>query len=345
MIFGLLLEWVLLAFVVFTLFQPELVTYGLAQARGQLRIVWNARPINEVLKDPTVADSVKKKLELVQDIRGFAFDSLGLTLSENYTTFYDQHGQRLMWVVTACDPYALKPQHWHFPVLGDVPYKGFFSAEKAKAEAQRWKSEGLDVNIGGASGWSTLGWFRDPVLSSMLRNDEGDLAELIIHELTHGTLFVKDSVDFNENLASFVGEKGALLFLERKFGTASKEYNTYINNEADDRTVETFMLSSAKRLDSLYTSLEKAQAAPATRATAKKNRFDEIVALAKLLPLHDTGFAERLGKRMHESGNAVFMSYVRYGAKKGNFEDELQQQAGGDLKKYVAYLRKKYPSL
>lgn len=99
-----------------------------------------------------------------------------------------------MYVVTACAPFAFQPRMWHFPVVGSFPYKGFFEKNKALAEAKKIKEEeGLEVSVRTAGGWSTLGWFKDPVLSNMLNRSEGDLANLIIHELTHGTLFVKDS--------------------------------------------------------------------------------------------------------------------------------------------------------
>src|ERR1041385_6588199 len=169
--------------VIFCALNIPLVNYGLRMAQGQLSIVWNARPVKDVLADATIPDSVKTKLKLIEEIRQFAFEEIGLKQNENYTTFYDQHGQRIIYVVTACKPYALEPHLWHFPFLGDVPYKGFFNADKAKEEATKLRAENFDTDIGGASGWSTLGFFKDPVLSQMLNYKEGDLAELIIHEL------------------------------------------------------------------------------------------------------------------------------------------------------------------
>lgn len=325
--------------IIFCICNVPLVSYGLRMAKGQLNIVVGARPVGEVLNDAAVADSVKAKLRLIEEIRQFAFDSIGLNRNENYTTFYDQHGQRLMYVVTACQPYALEPHLWHFPVLGDVPYKGFFNAEKAKAEAKRLHAQGLDTDVGGASGWSTLGYLKDPVLSQMLGHKTGDLAELIIHELTHGTIFIKDDVEYNENLASFIGYKGAVWFLERKFGKDSKELKEYLEGRQDEETLSRFMLGCAQSLDSLYQKFP-ADASDQYKAGAKRKMLLSFMFASAKLPLQmDASFPSRFGKKIRSSGNAFFMQYVRYEAKQHDFEKDLAVYRY--LKKYVAALKEK----
>ncbi|HEU4717052.1 MAG TPA: aminopeptidase [Bacteroidia bacterium] len=324
----------------FCIFNLPLVAYGLKMAKGELTIVWNARPVKDVLADPAVPDSVKAKLKLIEEIRQFAIDSIGLSPSKNYTTFFNQQGKRLIYVVTACRPFAMQPHLWHFPVLGDVPYKGFFEKEKAMDEENRLKKEGWDTDIGGASGWSTLGWFKDPVLSQMLAYREGDLAELIIHELTHGTIFVKDSVEYNENLASFIGYKGALWFLESKYGKDSKQYTDYVNGRKDDETLEKFMLACAHSLDSLYKSMPAGMDS-LQKVSLKKNAFRKFAENSRQLPFAaDTLFPKRFAKRIEKSGNTFFMQYVRYGAKQVNFENEFARFA--NLRAYMKWLKKKY---
>lgn len=327
--------------VLFCALNIPLVNYGLRMAQGQLSIVWNARQVKDVLADATVPDSIKTKLKLIEEIRQFAFDEIGLKQNENYTTFYDQHGQRIIYVVTACKPYALEPHLWHFPFLGNVPYKGFFNSDKAKEEATKLRAENFDTDIGGASGWSTLGFFKDPVLSQMLNYKEGDLAELIIHELTHGTIFVKDNVEFNENLASFIGYKGALLFLEKKFGKDSRQYSDYVNGRKDDETLENFMLGCAHSLDSLYKNFP-ANCTDAEKLKLKKEKFNLFVDSSRNLSLAaDTLFYQRFQKRIEKSGNAFFMQYVRYGSKQHDFESDYAKY-DGNLKKYVSDLKRKY---
>ncbi len=327
--------------VILSLCFSSLVVYGLRMAKGQLTIVMEARPVKEVLIDPSIPDSVKNKLKLIEEIREFAFDSIGLKRNDNYTTFFDQHGQRLIYVVTACKPFALEPHLWHFPVLGNVPYKGFFNVDKAKIEDADLKSLGFDTNIGGASGWSTLGFFKDPILSQMLNNSEGDLAELIIHELTHGTIFVKDNVEFNENLASFIGYKGAIWFLNHKYGKGSKELKKYLDGRKDDETLEKFMLTCAHSLDSLYKTFPPS-ANSIYKNNLKKKLFHSFVENSKQLELDaDSLFPKRFEKRIEKSGNAFFMQYVRYGSKQHDFENDFEKY-NGDLRQYVNDLKLRY---
>lgn len=339
-----LVEVSLLVLVISAIIYRDLVTYGLAQARGQLAIVWNARPIAEVMKDPAFPDSLKQKLVLVQEIRKFAVDSLGITDSENYTTVYDQQGKPILWTVTACEPYRLKAKEWTFPVLGSVSYKGFFYRPAAILEAQKCREQGYDTDIALTSGWSTLGYFRDPILSNMLYRSEGDLANLIIHELTHSTLYVKSSVDFNENLASFVGDQGALRFLEYRFGRDSEEYREYMNFKKDQDLFNKYMLFSAGRLDSLYTVFEK-DTAMKGKAEIKHELIVDIVNDIGQLPLKNKKRYQRFATRALTSGNAFFMMFIRYDSAQGIFEKEFREKFNSDLKAYLDHLKEKYPSI
>src|SRR5690606_11560390 len=140
---------------------------------------------------------------------------------------------------------------WKFPLLGSFPYKGFFDYNMALKEQEKLKEENFDTYIGVVGGWSTLGWFTDPILSNMLSRKEGELADLIVHELTHGTLFVKDSVEFNENLATFIGNKGAEIILKSKYGENSPEYTGYMQRREDNARFASHILRGSDRLDSL----------------------------------------------------------------------------------------------
>ena len=242
---------------VLILWNWELVVYGIRQGYGQVKIVWQAKPIEEFLNDPQFPDSLKQKLLLIQEVRQYAIDSLGLEDTENYKTLFDQKGEELMWVVQACDPFALKPKMWDFPVVGSVPYKGFFSKQKALDERARLEKEDYDISIRNPGGWSTLGWFTDPILSGMLKRDDGDLASLIIHEMVHATIFVKDDVNFNENLASFVGDTASYYFLASKFGRDSNQFLEYLHDDQDYRSYSRHILRGTQQLDSLYQTMKE----------------------------------------------------------------------------------------
>ena len=222
----------LLLLLVAGLWQHELVGYGWMQARGQLRILWNTKPVADVLADPAFPDSLKQNIRLISEIKRFAIDSLGLDKSGSYESFYDQQGKPILWVVTGAEPYRLVARQWHFPVIGTFSYKGFFEKDRADSTVSMLQKEGFDTRVGEVSAWSTLGFLDDPILSSFLDRPVGGLAELIIHELTHGTLFIKDNLDYNENLADFVGEYGALRFVAGKYGRTSTQYRDYLVTKA-----------------------------------------------------------------------------------------------------------------
>jgi predicted aminopeptidase len=321
----------------------ELVSYGIQQGYGQLNIIWNARPVEEFINDPLFPDSLKTRLRLIDDVRHFATDSLGLKDTENYKTMYDQKGEEIMWVVMASEPFALKHKEWKFPVIGSVPYKGFFNKDRAFELKQALEKEGLDVIIRNPGGWSTLGWFTDPILSKMLNRSEGDLANLIIHEMSHATIFVKDSIDFNENLATFIGDRGAERFLIAKYGIHSKEYTDYIDEDKDYVKFVDHMLRGAHLLDSVYQKMKPEDPVEQKRKV-KNETIKSIIASLDTLSLSLT---QQPSQRFKDKlpNNAYFMNFRQYQAKQNDFWEEYNRQFGGDLRNYIAHLSEKYPFL
>lgn len=334
---------VLAVVIVLVVVYHDLVIYGLRQAKGQLSIIYNARPVDDFLADPDFPDSLKQRLRLIDEVRRFAIDSLGLKDTENYKTMYDQQGKEIMWVVIASEPFRMKPKTWTFPVLGEVPYKGFFNKRLAIELRDQLESEGYDVIIRNPGGWSTLGWFTDPILSKMLNRSEGDLANLIIHEMSHATIFVKDSVDFNENLATFIGDRGAEQFLIYKYGANSSQYLTYMAEDRDYLKVVDHMLRGGSVLDSLYGSMTEQQ-------PLKEKQELKQQAIRRIVDAFDTLKLEVLQnpiKKLNERlpNNATFLNYRQYQASQDVFWREWEQRFGHDLKAYVAYLQELYPFL
>lgn len=324
--------------------QWDLVKYGIEQGRGQLNIIWNAKPVAEYLESTAFPDSLKGKLRLIDEVRKFAIDSLGLKDTRNYKTLYDQKGEEIMWVVMASEPFDLKAKEWTFPVIGSVPYKGFFDRDKAIRLKDELEKEGWDVNIRNPGGWSTLGWFTDPILSEMLDRSEGDLANLIIHEMSHATIFVKDSIDFNENLATFIGDRGTEQFLRSLYGRASEEFITYINEDRDYAMFTDHMLRGAEKLDSLYKSMD-ANDPHNEKTRLKKQMIRKIVQALDTLSLSENN--SKPSQRYEEKlpNNAYFMNFMRYQAKQDIFMEEWKNDFDGDLKAYIEYLSEKYPFL
>ncbi len=320
-------------------FNFSLVLYGIDQLRGQLRIIADSRPLKEVMNDPAVADSVKQKIAFIEKVKHFAIDSLGLKPSENYTTFYDQGNKPLLWTITASEPFRLKAYEWRFPLLGSVSYKGFFNFEKGKEEELELAMNGYDTDFSEVSAWSTLGWFKDPVLSSMLYRSEGQLAELIIHELTHSTIYLKSNVNVNENLASVCGEHGAVKFLEWYRGKDSKELREYIERKEDYDRFSRQMLIGTEMLDSLYKAMN--DSLTILKKTAKKKMIASIVQSLDTVSFHAKSRYKNVFK-FRTPNNAYFLDFVRYDSEKEEMKKELSEQYNGNIKAYIDHVRKKY---
>lgn len=331
----------LLVILALVVWQWQWVVYGARMGAGQLNIIWNARPVEEFLQDPAFPDSLKTKLRLIEEIRKFAIDSLGLKDTKNYKTLFDQKGEELMWVVQACESFELKPKLWPYPIVGSLPYKGFFEKQKALDEAKKLKDEGLDVSVRNPGGWSTLGWFTDPILSNMLQRSEGDLASLIIHEMVHSTIFIKGDADFNENLASFIGDTASYYFLANKYGLQSKEYTQYLHEDQDYRKYSKHILRGTQSLDSLYQSFQPTEARD-EKLKKKETMIRQIIESADTLSL----FEKRDSKSITRlPNNTYFMSFHLYQAKQQDFEIELQDKFNGNLKAYIAHLAQTHPFL
>jgi predicted aminopeptidase len=323
----------------------SVIVYGIRQGVGQLHIVNNARPITEVLADSTFPDSLKPKLLLIQEIRKFAVDSLGINESDNYTEVYDQKGEPAMHVVTACNPYEMKPYEWHFSFLGKFTYKGFFSKEKAKEEYESLKEEGFDVELGTAKAWSTLGWFKDPILSEILKDEPGKIARLIIHELTHGTLYIIDSVEYNENLATFVGDQGSVLFLKYKYGVESKEMSDYIGHISDVHKYSDHILKGLDSLKALYANASFQELDTAAKNIKKYQLMHNILQSADTISFYDKSKFKKLLSPDFKVNNTFFLTYMTYHQEQNIFEEEFKTKFNSDFKKYLAYLKGRYSSL
>jgi predicted aminopeptidase len=331
--------FILIVLIAVSIFNYQLIGYGIGQAKGQFKVMWNTRPIAEVLADPQFADSLKSTLAMVAEIKKFAVDTLGLKSSDNYTTVYDQQGKEILWVVTGCDPYKFEPLIWSFPLIGSFTYKGFFDQQKAVELAKKLKAEGLDVEMRSVSGWSTLGWFKDPILSNMLADGPGELANTIIHELTHGAIFIPDSMTFNENLATFIGTKGAGNFLQTKYGVGSKEYVDFVSRRADSKLFTQYIVQSAKQLDSLYQQIDGED--DSTKERHKAAFIDKIMANMDSISFTDKQRYDRYFDK-YRPNNAYFISFLNYRERQDEFELMLTDSLKNRLAPFIAYWKLRY---
>ena len=177
-------------------------------ARGEYSMLAAREPIARVIADPATDATLKARLELAQQARAFASDKLGLPRNASYTNYADLKRPYATWNVFAAPEFSVQGVEHCYLLVGCLAYRGYFDRERADAEAARLHANGLDTWVGGSAAYSTLGWFADPVLNTMLRWDDDELAATIFHELAHQRLFVKGDTEFNESFATFVQYEG-----------------------------------------------------------------------------------------------------------------------------------------
>jgi len=202
-------------FVVLTACSP---LYVLKAGIAEARILRARRPIPEVILDSATDERTRGMLVLALDARTFAMEQLRLDVGGSYTSFTQLESDTLAHILSAARRDRLEPKTWWFPVVGRFPYKGFFDLDDALRAQQELEDEGWDTYLRPTAAFSTLGWFDDPLLSTLLRRDDVDLIETILHELAHNHLFVSGQVMFNESFATFVGRVGAAQFFCTRVG-------------------------------------------------------------------------------------------------------------------------------
>tara|TARA_B100001250_G_scaffold368699_1_gene351563 strand:+ start:3650 stop:4705 length:1056 start_codon:yes stop_codon:yes gene_type:complete len=300
-------------FLVLTLLTSCGVGYYLHLFKGQLNVVTSTTDVT-TFRGATKDSTILRKLVIVDSLLVFA-NEIGLNTRNNYQSYFDTQGEPISWNVSASQPDTFKSYLWEFPFVGSIPYKGFFDKKRAQSEYSRLKKLNYDVYMAPISAYSTLGYFSDPLLSTMLSLEIGNLTELLLHELTHSTVYLSGMTDFNESFASFVGRKGAEQFLEQQFGSRSEYFQNLVQSRVDLQRFRLFMEGVVDRLDSLYSTESNVQEVMLKR----KFIFDKEKMLFSK-SLHNYKNQNYKNFLNWDLNNARLLSYKRYNSAMPNFQ-------------------------
>ncbi len=306
---------------------------GLAEAR----ILSARRPIPDVILDESTDERTRGLLLFATEARRFAADSLRLDVGDAYTTFTRLEKDTLAMVLSAAYPDRLAPRTWWFPVVGHVPYRGFFDFEKAEAERAGLEDEGFDTYLRPTAAFSTLGWFPDPLLSTVLEQDAVGVVETLIHELSHNHLFVPGNARFNESFATFVGYVGAARFFCRRTGGGS---DTVKCQRARARWRDAIRFSEFldPEIDELLELYGDSSLSTARKLTLREQRFHAARERfrAEVQPTFEAGrFSSFLSQPVN---NATLLARMRYYHRLADFQ-RLLDDHGGDLVATIAHLK------
>jgi predicted aminopeptidase len=298
-------------------------------AVGQARLMRARRPVEEVLADAATPTDLRRQLAAVQEARAFARE-LGLDVDGQYTSYVDWPGDRIITTVVATRPGEVEPAGFWFPILGRLPYKGYFGQARAEAQAEKLRTEGLDVCIVAVPAYSTLGWLEDPVTAPMLRLGEGQTVETIFHELFHATVYVAGHPDFSETVASFVGQEASVRFYQAgDLPAASLERRGAV---VDARLLSAARVGLRQRVEALYEGTEAGPERAAERARLEREGRAEIAAL----PLHEQD-AATLAKRVRLNDACLALS-ATYGTDMDRYVAALDA-LDGDLSAFIERVR------
>jgi predicted aminopeptidase len=294
---------------------------------GQAKLLWAREPVDQLLADPSIDPKLRARLERVAQARAFAKE-IGLEVGEQYTSYVPWPDDRIVTSVIATEAGSIESSPFRFPIVGEVPYKGFFDRDRAKREADQLRERGMDVCVSGIRAYSTLGWFDDPLTAPMLETSDDRLFETVIHELVHATVFVKSQPDFNEGAANFIGEEATVAFFARDTA-ATVDPRARID---DDRRISLALMALRDEVAALYEQPLDEDARRQQRTaleTAARARF----AALPLTGRDATRFAERA--RINDACLAIQGTYV---ADTPQYREVLER-LGGDLSAFVTRLR------
>jgi predicted aminopeptidase len=300
---------------------------------GHLDLMSKRRSIVRLIRDERLPMALRNKLKLALEIREFASRELALPENSSYRSYVDIRRRYVVWNVLATPEFSLRPVQSCFPIVGCLVYRGYYRKQAALAYARKMKSKGYEVYVGGVPAYSTLGWFSDPVLSSMLHWSEAEMAGFIFHELAHQLVYIKDDTVFNESFATVVEREGVRRWMRQRHD--EKAWRQWQTDRRRDQQVVTLVMQVRDELRRLYHSgTEKSAMRRHKRVIFRKMRV-RYLAMKKQWGGYKGYDAWVLAKDMN---NARIASVATYFDLVPAFE-KLLARCKGNLPRFYRYIR------
>jgi predicted aminopeptidase len=305
--------------------------YVIKQGYYQAKLLCGADDIDKVLQGNELTPLQRERLELIVELRRYTQEHLAFLPSSNYTTI-NLKWDHVIYNITASEPLRFEPYTWWFPIVGNVPYKGFFVKKDAERQRDQLLRKKYDVSMRSVAAYSSLGYFKDPVWPQMLDKPMISLVDLIIHELAHSTLYWPNQTAFNESFANVAGKMGALQFIRERFGVSSEEYKTAQGYYDDLQRYEVFMWRLYLKLEELYGS---------NLETSEKLQSKKLILEAAPSEFSKIDFKTDWFKKARIEGlnNASLLSFKLYNSDQKTFE-RLLELLSYDWRRYMSELAK-----
>lgn len=217
---------------------------------GHFELLSNERDISEIIKDESTDKGLREKLITSQEMRNFASTELALPDNDSYRSYADIGRPYAVWNVIATEEFSVNAHQWCFLFVGCISYRGYFTEQEAKAYADELAKQGYDVYVSGARAYSTLGWFDDPLLNTMMYRSEAYRAGIIFHELAHQKIYIDDDSAFNEAFATTIEQEGIRRWFSRQ--NQQDKLDEYIKDYQRNNDFRSLLRNTRNKLQDLY---------------------------------------------------------------------------------------------
>ncbi|MCB1662454.1 MAG: aminopeptidase [Pseudomonadales bacterium] len=245
-------SWLFILLLVLGLSGCETLSYYGQAVDGHLRLLRQSKEVSHYIASVDTPTQLKIQLKKVMQLRVFAEEQLLLPVNKQYSRYVSLDRKYVVWNVFATPEFSLQPKTWCYPIAGCTNYRGYYAEQNARKYAAKLVAQGYDVYVAGIAAYSTLGWFRDPILSSFIQRSDAELANLLFHELSHQLLYVKDDTVFNESFATVVAQEGVKRWLQQQNNPTA--YQDFLEDQRQQREFIDLVISYQKKLATLYAS-------------------------------------------------------------------------------------------